>query len=133
ASPLLYSGLAAGAALGYERVGERTTFGASLDGSVARLLPSIHSAGVEPNEFFGGAAFRLSMLRALRYQSDTKNIFSVGLELGADVSGVQHTYADPSRREHAFGMGLVTIGPQASWTRHFGNSEASMRVSVPLA
>src|SRR3954462_6974543 len=71
ASPLLYSGLAGGAALGYERVGARTIFAASADGRIARLLPSIRSSGAQPNELFAGSAFRVSLARALRPAGET--------------------------------------------------------------
>jgi len=133
ASPLLYSGLAGGAAVGYERVGRTTIFAASADGRIARLLPSIRSSGTQPNELFGGTAFRVSLARALRPGGETFGEFALGAELAADVSGVRHTYADPSRRVHDYGMGLVTLAPQASWTRRLGAGAASARISVPVA
>ena len=133
ASPLLYSGLAGGAALGYERVSERTTFSASADARIARLLPSVRSPGVQPNELFTGAAFRVGFARALNARREAANEFTLGAELGADISGVRHTYADPSRREHDYGMGLATLGPQAGWARRIAGGAAALRVSVPLA
>jgi hypothetical protein len=133
ASPLLYSGLAGGAAVGYERVSERTTFSASADARVARLLPSVRSpGGVQPNELFTGAAFRVAFARALNSRRETKNEFALGVELATDISGVRHTYADPSRREHDYGMGLATLGPQASWARRIVGGAAAVRVSVPV-
>lgn len=133
ASPLIYRGVGGGAAVAYTRhTRDRGELAMSVEARIARLSPSTTVIRTTPTQTFTGGSAHVAFLRRIPVAQRANLRALIGGDAMLNISGVRHTYADPERTQHGFGLGYAGVGPRMGFRASAGRNVLETRLSVPV-
>ncbi len=130
ASPLLFGGHGGDFGLAAQRTLGHASLQFSLHGGARTLASSSNSAPA--TEHLTELQAHIWLMRRLHLQPIATDGLLIGLALESSAALSAHDYTDPARRVSHFVLGIVTLGPAASWRQTVHGGLATLEIATPV-